>query len=981
MAASYKIIFNDNETSRIKVNHKDRLLTVRGSQIIKASSFDENNRSTNMNWLCHMFQNDPRENNNYFKINKQKISFLIPTAYLGGGIGWVEPVKEGEKPTYKTSHGYYIQGFDQPEIISTEWREYSKYDNGALIEGDKYFGEFIQLHIYTKGLYGQNVTVQLRNGNNENIDLEVKSKSTEDEKGNRTSEKKYMDKYTSTIFAFEEVGSSGKNTYIQKTVVNVRLEQRWRLQYNEEIKLKAIIDSTVKGCPTFKSDTIKVKVKQYEDTAPTSIEKQGNQAVQISDFTTSIFEFNPCRYDKIIKEYGSTTPETLFSTSENINVPIKNIDIGVVVAQNSTDTLSISIEDLDVEKCLRDAHSKPTTIDITHLQEDYPKAKIEGDTKLTFVPTYKYEYLDPLNYYNFFVTYFPIFKRSEKNYKILVNSCAFEKEIQLSVLPDVAFATHFQIGKPKDFTDQNKIYYRNIDLDNDLVRGLDKEFDKAKQMRAEVGKYLPQNPFSEFAQDILLDYLKEKANKFAIGLHAYHTFSEDGKKAELINYAKEYEVLSKLVIGYSLLVSVAVDALILWLTRGRYAFAKGAQTAKKLTLVVRIKKGYKTYRKIKRYQKTGKAIITGNLIDPAKPNGEETEFMWPQLSEHRGIGYVNNEDGSVGLELTHKLSASPLFAMQHTMKGTLGSLIASFLGITKIFDTAEQAVGVVGHLRTLKSAKEDIQKASKKRKGSSNESADISDDDEGFDWKKLFKFRDLQKGLDGLEKIIHKRLEEYTKKKLGASVSVELEATGFFTADYEFRLNLHKKTLELDIQDNDYGLLKYEHPRQLTFGQDYGIDLLIKLDANVLQTQKWSRMNNYLPDFLGVTLKDTRVTADIQGQVRGSLNFERTFTYINHAKPVYRDTLIFTGVVLQGYVLIKVEQEKDIGDDYGEVFKTEVGTATEVTQKVEDPETCEVSEQKVPQKQMVSMELIPAFTINMTETAIFDKETWKQTMQ
>ncbi|KAA1242423.1 hypothetical protein [Aquimarina sp. RZ0] len=790
-----------------------------------------------------------------------------------------------------------------------------------------------------------------------------------------------MDTYTSTIFAFEEVGSNGKNVYIQKTIVNVRLEQRWRIQYNEEIKLRAVIDSTVKGCPTFKSDTINVKVKQYGDPAPTSIEKQGNQAVQISDFTTSIFEFNPCRYDKIIKEYGSTAPETLFSTPDNINVPTKNIDIGVVVAQDSTDTLRISVEDLEVEKCLRDKHSKPTTIDITHLQEDYPKATIEGDTKVTFVPTYKYEYLDPLNYYNFFVTYFPIFKNSEKKYKILVHSCAFEKEIQLSILPDVAFATHFQIGKPKDFTAQHKIYYRNVDLENELVRGLDKEFDKAKEMRAEVGKYLPQNPFNEFAQDILLDYLKDKANKFAIGFHAYHTFCDDGKKAELINYAKEYEVLSKLVIGYSLLVSVAVDALILWLTRGRYAFAKGAQTAKKVSLIIRIKDGYKTYRKIKKYQKTAKAIFTGNLIDPAKPNGEETEFMWPQLSEHRGIGYVNNEDGSVGLELTHKLSASPLFAMQHTMKGTLGSVIASFLGITKIFDTAEQAVGVVGHLKTLKSAKEDIQKVSKKRKGSSDDSADTSDDDDdGFDWKKMFRFRDLQKGLDGLEKIIHKRLEAYTKKKLGASVAVELEATGFFTADFEFKLNLHKKTIALEIDDPDYGLLTYEHPRQLTFGQDYGIDLLIKLDANVLQTQKWSRMNNYLPDFLGVKLKDTRVTADIQGQVRGSLNFERTFTYINHAKPAYRDTLIFTGVVLQGYVMVKVDQIK--GDkDFGEVFKTEVGTTTEVTRKVEDPETCEVIERKVTQKEMVGMELIPAFTINMTETAIFDKETWKQTMQ
>jgi hypothetical protein len=155
---------------------------------------------------------------------------------------------------------------------------------------------------------------------------------------------------------------------------------------------------------------------------------------------------------------------------------------------------------------------------------------------------------------------------------------------------------------------------------------------------------------------------------------------------------------------------------------------------------------------------------------------------------------------------------------------------------------------------------------------------------------------------------------------------------------------------------------------------------LIKLDANVVQTQKWSKLNNYLPDFLDIKLKDTRVKADIQGQVRGSLNYERTFTYKSHKSPVYQDTLIFTGVVLQGYVMVKVEQIK--GDkDFGEVFKTEVGTTTEATQRVEDPKTGEVTEQKVPQKEMVSMELIPAFTINMTETSIFDKEIWKQTMQ
>ncbi len=86
-----------------------------------------------------------------------------------------------------------------------------------------------------------------------------------------------------------------------------------------------------------------------------------------------------------------------------------------------------------------------------------------------------------------------------------------------------------------------------------------------------------------------MDYLKDKSNLFAVGFHAYHTFSSDQKEATLIDYSQKYEVLSKVVIGYSLLVSVAVDALILWLTRGRYAFVKGAHAAKKASLLIRLR--------------------------------------------------------------------------------------------------------------------------------------------------------------------------------------------------------------------------------------------------------------------------------------------------------------------------------------------------------------------------------------------------------
>lgn len=868
--------------------------------------------------------------------------------YAGGGVAWLEPVLPGQQPTNKTPDGIFIRAIGVPKIIKVEWRAHNKENNGEIIS-EKFYGEYVQLHVYTKGLYGHNLHLRLEDFKRGNKKLTFDTDTDETNNDNLATEmmrqvKIYKD-------------ADNPESKLQKAIFTVYLEHRWmRLAATWASGYKINIGGKIAAegvQPLSFDESLLVTKRTAKDTHANSVSKKGNKPVVIGDIVTEIAHFNPCRYDGIIKTYPGTDDATLFSTDQGICVNQRVIDIGVVATTDCTKKLTIEVQEADVEHCHRtnNEHEKTTIIDATILKETYNDVEIlEDGNKLTFTPVYPYKYIEPKDEYKFFINYFPAFLPPQADFTIPIQSCAFEKDIKLSIHPDVAFAIHIQIGKAQDFSGKHKIYYRNIDLEKDLVRGIPDEMklarENAKKMQ-KITNYFPNATFTNLIRDIAFDYIEKTAKDIGVGLHGYHSFTA-ANKATLINYAKKYEWIPKTIIISGVIVSVAVDALVLYLTRGRSAAAKAGGTMAKL------KQAYGTARKIKRYYKTAKQLASGQFIDPAKPNGVATEFIWPQISGMRGIGYVNQENGRVAVELIERLDAAPLFALKHEIKGSLGSMVSSFVGITLIFDKAEQAVGVVGKLRTLNSAKKDIESLKKKEEESNDESKSFNPID-------LLRFKDLQKFLDAVEQKVHKKIDRYFKENFGTDAQVEFNLQGFYSASYEFRFNVLKKMLYLDIFEESGKKLEFSDQQQLTFGRDYGIDVVLKLQANSVAEQKWSRLNEYAPEFLGVKLKDTKTEAKIEGQIKGSLVFERTFTWnLEVQQPKVRDTLIFTGIAGSLYMKIEVTQ----GDS--EVFDEEIGSSNSDKPKENKP---------------ITIELIPGFTINFDEKPVFEKSTWEGLMK
>ncbi|TPN82963.1 hypothetical protein [Aquimarina algicola] len=884
-----------------------------------------------------------------------RIRVKMHEIYSGGGLAWLEPVFPGEAPTNKTPNGIFVRSTGRKGIAKIEWREYKEKHNGGKAT-EKFYGQYVELHVYTQGLYGHNLHLRLSDYLYGNKDL------TFDEDTDETNNDHLATELIQQVKIYEDAGDP--NRKLQKAIFKIYLEHRWmRLaaQYTrgQEIEIGGVL--AAEGVKPFhftdNKDLLRVKKKSPGDTHANPASKEGNKPVVIGNVMTEVAHFNNCRYNGITKTYPGTEEATLFSTKQDINLNRKILDVGVVSTKDSTKKLTISLQEADVSRCHRsnDLHQKETTIDATELQAEYDDVEISEDgTRLSFTPVYPYEHIEPLDDVKFFTTYFPAFLPPEVKFTIPVHSCAFEKEVKIAIHPDVAFALHLHIGKPKDFSGKNKNYYRKINLDSNpqhkLVRGLKKEMKWVREISKEakiVKRHLPNATLNSIVEEIVYDYIEKTAEDIGVGLHGYHSFGTANQPI-IINYAERYEWISKTMIITGVLLSAAVDALIIYITR------KPASAVKMTTTWQKVKGAYKIRKRFVSHKKIIEKTLSGKPIDPASPNNIETSFLWPQVSTYRGIGYVDQDNGRVAVELVERIDAAPLFALSHKVTGTLGSVVAGFAGITQVFDRAEQAVGILGYLQGLMGIKKEADGIKK------NNTVKVNLSDETKKPHEYVQTGDIQTFLDYIEKKIESKIDKTFKDLFGTEAKMEAEFIGFCSASYEFKVNILKKMMYLDIFEENGRSVQLSDQQELSFGRDKGIDITIALKASSIAEQKWSRLNEYMPRYLGAPFKDTKTEAHINGQVAGTLLYERNFKWKFEAKqPTVQDTILFTGIAGSLYMKLEVEINNR------RVFGKKAGSEDKKTGKPKP----------------IKVELIPGFTINFKEQPIFEQSMWDYLMR
>ena len=264
----------------------------------------------------------------------KEITLVLYQHLQGGGFAWVEPFFEGSKPTCSTKNGLFVHTIGtSSEIVTAEWYGYDKDKKPVKINQPIAPTDKVQLHIYTKSMYGQNIGVELKaNGKtlkassySNNLYLYAsKNPNTKP----KESETKYEVMDSKELFLAEvEVydysdpnsiqppagaitgslvisgddfadGSIKSLPNVQKAVLDLYIDPAWCFGVPE-----ITINPTIHFGETIKTLAAPLKVLGHKN-PDMRIPETGNMPVYVDKVETNFQEFQHCRYDIITGSYA-----------------------------------------------------------------------------------------------------------------------------------------------------------------------------------------------------------------------------------------------------------------------------------------------------------------------------------------------------------------------------------------------------------------------------------------------------------------------------------------------------------------------------------------------------------------------------------------------------------------------------------------------------------------------------------------------------
>lgn len=277
------------------------------------------------------------------------------------GYAWLEPF-EGS-PTNKTKNGYIVQGIDEAKIYGIEWYRFineNTWTGPRIPKGTEMkFGEAVQLHIYTRGLYGTQLKIELLDYDtfSANDDLDLYPKKDGEYEGLEADDpeekipQNSFKAFTRQVLAYpydENVhppvsDSSGKNenrkispvvlitqgekgkvikSEVQKAVVDVYIDPKWRYTAMNSGKLKIFCRITVPGKEpvTFDGNNEILLVQDTEDTQNSYLaQTYGNKPVVLSQVDLNLAHFQDCTLLTVKGKAGKTERQIFPRETEGEN--------------------------------------------------------------------------------------------------------------------------------------------------------------------------------------------------------------------------------------------------------------------------------------------------------------------------------------------------------------------------------------------------------------------------------------------------------------------------------------------------------------------------------------------------------------------------------------------------------------------------------------------------------------------------------------
>ncbi len=655
-------------------------------------------------------------------------------------------------------------------------------------------------------------------------------------------------------------------------------------------------------------------------------------------------KYEPCKYTAIKVTVGTEAPVMVFDeeeTASNFSNDLKK----PILCGNDSKTIKIELVDLATDQCRLVLEKKEEThqtgvFDVVGLKafnvEYTPKEQIKEQLEISLA--YPYQHLD--NLWEFLLQYNHItLPLRTIPVEVPIKTCRYSKTLNFNLLPDISWAFHFQWGNPREHLSKeakslfkkqygeellnnlqgNKVFYEENQVslyDKGLVKEIDTITNWIEEQNVVVKKVIGLLLGEGVARNIIFEYLKGASLDFKVGLHALYNYDSEGKNPTHISYTDEHPWIAKAMVGGAVAVGLVVDGLLLYLTRGK-------------NLPGLLRKAQKVYK----YTRSAAGYLGANTYIN---QDEGLKIITPQLAYANGIGLKKQDDGSISLIHEYTLTAAPLFAISDIKKWDIGKYILQLKGISGFFDKFHQYVGYAQLGQTIANPIKGKLKPVQQDKGKTTIS--------------IGSLRDIREVVYDVENKMENRINAFVKKYFGAEAEMIIAFEGFYDAHIQLKSNMSTQTF--DLFD---GISHYLGKSEVTFGKKQGIDGYIEIKGKVVKKIGFSRFNNYIPDFLQdwteQQFADVEVKGELKASIRGSLYFERTFTYnavtasvaaleavidnasgvLNYKEkqsitkslvkngtiqmPHYRDNYIFTGLI--GELILKVEIQVDKDKDFG----------------------------------------------------------------
>lgn len=453
--------------------------------------------------------------------------FTVPKVLEGGGLVYLEAFHKDNTPANEAPIGLFVRADGKPEIVAVEWRYFKNDNKGEKIpkETKLPFGGTIQLHVYTAGLYGQEIDIQLMNDDwsddnlpaferKDGVAVDLKPKQevpdmpqntffTREVKTERLKEGESVPSTAvkGMLNAQEVKGKNQANLSIQKAVVNVYVDPFWKAKAfadAETITIYAKVKYTgAKEYKSFESDYITIEGKEIVS----ELTPVGNKAVVIGTIETDDANFRPCRYNKIeLKQQNKAGSVIVFDSSNMDHRKKEIIEVEIVAGKKETYLLDFDLKTTECE--MKPQKHLNNELVVYSVPNDYeftiePSSKASHTVKKTEFKLYKTEssskysllgssstsketvkkekgivkvrqsQLEFDGFYNYDIPQneedtLAVFEKAIEYFwlpdlgnkiqfiSMAANSCAFKKNIKISIYPDIKWTLKFGFNVKKE---------------------------------------------------------------------------------------------------------------------------------------------------------------------------------------------------------------------------------------------------------------------------------------------------------------------------------------------------------------------------------------------------------------------------------------------------------------------------------------------------------------------------------------------------